>query len=128
MYKERLFNINLYHGENEFNINALLDHIRGAILNICAKGQKNHIIDKSIQTTKKGEHYITHSLSYKMYTILMTISLMVIIIQPGNYFTRKCIIIKRLGANKIIIGNPNTNFNIKICFGSYVTVYTGTKK
>ena len=28
MYKSRGFNINVYHGENEFNVNALKEHIR----------------------------------------------------------------------------------------------------
>ena len=51
------------------------------------------------------------------------------IIHPRNSFSQKIIIRKRLGPNMILLGNPNTDFNMKrIFFGSYDMVYTGTTK
>ena len=58
----------------------------------------------------------------------MTISLVACIIHSINYLPQKCSIIKRIGANTILLVKTDPNFNMKITFfGSYAMVYTGTK-
>ena len=59
---------------------------------------------------------------------LMTLSLVTCIIHSINYLPQKCSIIKRIGANTILLVKTDPNFNMKITFfGSYAMVYTGTK-
>ena len=49
-------------------------------------------------------------------------------IQSRNYLPQKVITRKRIGANTILLGSPNSYFNTKrISFGPYAMVYTGTK-
>ena len=123
MYKVRGFNINICHGDNKFNINALRDHIRSASLNIFAQGRHITIIKRYIKTTNKWYHCTTHYVPYKRYTRLTTRSLLECIVHSRNSFPKKFIISKRLGANTILLVN-----NMKrIFFGSYDMVYTGTK-
>ena len=56
----------------------------------------------------------------------MTRSLVAFIINYRNYFPQKGIIRKRLGENTILLGNPNSDFNMKrIFFGYYSMVYKG---
>ena len=38
MYMAGGFNVDFFHGDNEFNLNAVREHIRPASLNIFAKG------------------------------------------------------------------------------------------
>ena len=57
----------------------------------------------------------------------MTRSLVAYKIHSRNSFIHKGIIIKRLGANTILLGNPNPDINMKI-FVSYAMVYTVAKK
>ena len=52
IYKARGFNIDVYHGDNELNINTLRQHIRPESLNICAQGRQIPIIKISIKTIK----------------------------------------------------------------------------
>ena len=126
MYKTRGFNIDAYHEYKEFTINDLRDHTRPASLNICEKGLKIAIIERSIQTINQGSCCTTHYVPYKRYTILMNISLVECIIHSSNYFLQKCSIRKRLGAQNKLLGKPNPDFNMKF-FGSYAIVYAGTR-
>ena len=75
IYKASGLNMDVYHEDNEFNINPFREHIRPEILNICAKGRHIPSIDKSIQTIKQGARCTKHPFPYKRYTRLMDISL-----------------------------------------------------
>ena len=72
MYKSRGFNISAYHGDNEFDINDLGEHIRIKSLNIYARRSQIPIIERSVQTTKQGARCTTHSVPYKRYIKPMT--------------------------------------------------------
>ena len=76
MYKARVFNIDVYRGDNEFNINVLSEHISSASLNIYAKVRHIPIVERSIQTIYQGSRFSAHSLPYMSYKRLMKISLM----------------------------------------------------
>ena len=65
MYRARGFNIDFFHGDNEFNLNGLREHIRPESLNICEEGQQIPIIEGSIQTIKQGSHFTKNSVTYK---------------------------------------------------------------
>ena len=128
MYRARVFNNSAYHGNNKFDINALLEYIRHISLNIFARGSHKLIIERSIQTIKQESRCTTHSVTYKKYTNLMKRSLVACIIHSWNYFPQKFSIINKIGANTILLGNQNPYFNMKIIlFGSYAMVYTGIK-
>ena len=86
MYKSRGFNINVYHGDNEFNINYLGENTRPSNLNIYAQGINIPTIKKSIQTINQGARCTTNSVPYKKYTRLMTISLVEFIINSRRSF------------------------------------------
>ena len=124
MYKPRGFNIDLYHRDNKFNMNDLRYHIRQSILNICTKRLHIPILKRFVQTINKGARCTTHSVQYKSYTILMTRSLMGYIIHSRRSLPHKGSISKRLGANNILLGNPDTGFNKNFLFN--VIVHTGT--
>ena len=120
MYTARGFNINVHHWSNKFNINSLWEHIRLASFDVCTRGRHIPSIKLYIKTTKKEVLCTTHSVSYKIYTKIMTISLLSCIILSRNYFPQKDIIFKRLGENTIMLGHPNPDFNIeRILFGYY---------
>ena len=54
---------------------------------------------------------------------------MACIIHYRNSFPQKDSIIKRLGANTILLVKPDPDFNMKIIFfGYYAMIYKGTKK
>ena len=72
MYKERDFNIEVFHGGNKLDLNALIYNNRPVSLNICEKGRHVPIIKRSIKSTKKGSRCTTHYVPYKRYTNLMT--------------------------------------------------------
>ena len=126
MYKERGFNIDIYHGDNEFNINDLKECIRPASLNIYAKEQHITIIEIKIQAIKQGERFDIHSVPYKRYTRLIKISLVECIIHSRKYFPQNVRIRKRLGANTILLEKPNPDFDMKIVLVYYNMMYTGT--
>ena len=115
MYKSRGFNVNVYHRENEFNINDLREHIRPESLNIYAQVQHIPIIEKFIQTTKQGVRCTTHYMIYKIYTRLITRSLVECIIHSENIFI-EIQHQKKLVANKILLGNKSPGFNMQIFF------------
>ena len=54
IYTESGFNINIYHRDNEFDINDLREHIRPESLNICARICQIPIIERYIETINKG--------------------------------------------------------------------------
>ena len=75
MDKARGSKIDISHVENKFNQNALRDHIMTESLNIYEKGLHIPIIKRSLQNTKQIARFTTHSMPYKSYTKIMTISL-----------------------------------------------------
>ena len=89
MYKARGFNIDIFHEDNKFNLNALIEHIRPAGLNICAKGENIPIIKSSIQTSNQGAQCATHSVPYKRCMNIMTSSLVEFIIYSRNSFPQR---------------------------------------
>ena len=114
MYKEIGFNINVYHRYNKFKINSIRDQIRPASLNICAKLQHITIMEISIKTINQVGRCTIHSVTYNMYTRLMTRSLLEYIIHSRNSFPQKGSIRKILGGDIILLGNPNTDSNMNI--------------
>ena len=93
---------------------------------MCKRTTHTHNINIH-KTIKYVACWTTHSVPYKIYTKLMTRSLVELITQSRNSFPQKGSIRKRLGANTILLGNPSPDNNKKrILFGSYVMVYTGT--
>ena len=75
MDKARGSRIDISHGDNKFNRNALRDHIMTASLNIYEEGLHITIIKRSIQNIKQLAHFTKHSMTYKSYTKIMTMSL-----------------------------------------------------
>ena len=118
----------MFCGYKKFNFRDFREHIRLASLNICEKVHHVIIIDSSIKTIKKGARRTTHSVTYNINMKLMTNSLVKLKIHSRNSFPHKGIIIKILGSNTKLLGEPSPDFNIKrILFGLYAMVYSGTK-
>ena len=72
MHKSRGFKKEVFHGDNEFNLNYLREHIRTKILNICAKLLHIPIIERALKIIKQVPLCTTHSVPYKRYRKLIT--------------------------------------------------------
>ena len=101
---------------SKWKYNYFREYIRPSSLKICTKGRHNPIIERSIHTMKQGARCTAYYVPYKRYTRLVTISLVELMIHSRNYFTQKGRISKRLGSNTILLGIPNTGFNMMIFF------------
>ena len=63
-----------FHGDNEFNIQYLIDYLRPLTIHTYTKDEHVGFIEKEISTVKKKQ-LMCHALTYKKYTRIMTQSL-----------------------------------------------------
>jgi len=71
LYEARGFNIDVYHGDNEFDINSVKEHVKPAKMHICAKEEHIHVIKHSTRTVKERARCNCHALPYKCYPRIM---------------------------------------------------------
>ena len=96
-------------------------------MHICEKGAHIGGIERSIRVIKERALCMCHSVPYKKYPKLMTISLIGSVIYWLNHFPSKNGVSQTLSPANIVIGRPKPSFNHKkITFGSYAMVFTET--
>ena len=70
-YNKRGFEITAYHGDNEFDIEALHDHVEPAELHIYATNEHVGMAERGIRTTKERARCVCYSAPYRRYPKLM---------------------------------------------------------
>jgi hypothetical protein len=119
--------LEVYHGDNEFDIAALKEHLRPATVHICAKDEHIHVIERSTRTVKERCHSTCHSIPYKRYPRVMVIALVANCIQWLNAFPSSNGICDTMSPSMIVLGKGLPDMKHKrISFGSYAMVYIGT--
>ena len=88
-YKSRSFNICDYHGDNEFDKQALKDFLQPALLHIYGRNEHVGPIERSVRTVKDRFRSTCSNIPYKRITILMVRSLVEAIIEVLNAFPSK---------------------------------------
>jgi hypothetical protein len=128
IYNARGFDITDIHGDNEFNIASLKQHLLPTATHIYGANEHVGVIERSIRTVKERCRSMCHTVPYKKYTKLMTIALVESAIYWLNSFPSDNGVSDTLSPANIVLGRPNIDFNHnKIVFGSYALVYAGTK-
>ena len=127
VYEDRGFIISDVHGDNEFNINKLKEIVSPATLNICAREEHVPIIERSIRTVKERSRSSCHSLPYRRYPKIMTISLVESMTKWLNTFPTSNGISSTMSPAAIVLGRHQPDMGRKrIGFGSYAMVHIGT--
>jgi hypothetical protein len=127
IYNSRGFNIDVFHGDNEFNIKALKAHLEPATMHTCAKDEHIHVIERSTRTVKERSRATCHSLPFKRYPRIMIISLIENVTKWLNAFPTANGICDTMSPSMIVLGKAIPDMKYKrISFGSYAIVYTGT--
>ena len=128
IYENRGFNIKVYHGGNEFGIQAMKTVLLLGQLLSCTWDKQVHVIEKSIIEIKERCKCICHSLPYTRYTRRMVISLAGVLIWWLNYFPSPNIFSNTMIPVVIVLGKQKIDINQKIITSrSYVMVYTVIK-
>ena len=127
IYNARHFEINHIKADNEFSFHELQKNVLPTKIHICKKGAHIGGAERSIRVIKERARCMCHSVPYKRYTKLMTVSLIESVIYWLNHFPSKNGVSQSLSPANIVIDRPKPNFNHKkITFGSYAMVYTRT--
>ena len=127
IYESRGFDIDIVHGDNEFNIKALKEHLEPTKMHTCAKDEHIHVIERSTRTVKERSRSTCHSLPYKRYPRMMVISLIENVSKWLNAFPTENGICDTMSPSMIVLGKTNPDMKYKrISFGSYAILYTGT--
>ena len=127
MYTRRGFEVTTIHGDNEFNVRALIEAIRPALMQIYARNEHVGVIERSIRTLKERCRCICHSLPYKKFTKIMTTALLENVVSWLNTFPANDGISTTLSPSAIVVGRPNLDMNQPMIeFGAYAAVHNGT--
>ena len=127
-YQSRGFEISDIFGDNEFNVSTLHEFFRPITIHTCAPEEHVPQIERQNRTTKEKLRTICHSLPYKQYTKLMTISLAEYGTYWQNSFPSAKGVSNTLSPSFIVEGRRKPDFNHQhISFGAYALVYIGTK-
>ena len=109
-YNRRGLKITDYHGDNDFDLEELPE-LLGADEHICASDEHIGGIERSIRVIKERARCMCHSVPYKKYPKLMTISLIESVIYWLNHFPSKNGVSQTLSPANIVIGRPKPNFH-----------------
>jgi hypothetical protein len=127
MYEARGFNITVIHGDNEFNINSLIQHLLPTLTQIYGKNEHVGVIERAIRVMEERARCTCHAVPYKYYTKLMIQGLVACVIKWLNAFPSNNGVSSTMSPSNIVEAKPNPDFSHKrIVFGSYAIVYTGT--
>ena len=127
MYKRRGFNIKNMHGDNEFNIDEIIEEIKPTETTIYPPNEHVKEVERSIRTMKERGRCICHAIPFTMYTKLMTKHLVKTITRWLNEFPSEASICKTMSPVGIIEGKEKPDMNKKrLPFGSYAVVYSST--
>ena len=126
-YNCRSFNICDYHGDNEFDKQALRDFLEPALLHIYGREEHVGIIERSVRTINDRFRSTCSNIPYRRITILMVRSLVEAIVEVLNAFPSKNSITTTISPATIVEGKPKIDFKRDmLAFGAYALVYTGT--
>ena len=126
-YSCRSLNICDYHGDNEFDKQALKYFLEPALCHIYGREEHVGSIERPVRTVKERFRSTCSNIPYRRLTILMVRSLVEAIIEVLNAFPSKNAITTTVSPATIVEGKPKMDFKRKmIAFGSYALVYTGT--
>ena len=125
IYRSRGFRIVFFHGDNEFNINLLKHKMIPSDMNICAKDEHIHIIERSIRTFKELSRCTTNSVPYTIFPIIITKSLFQCQLSWLNSFLPTNGISYTIIPATIVLGKPKPDLcKPKICFGAHALAFT----
>ena len=92
MYNARGFEIEAFHGDNEFDIKTLKEYLLSALMNIYGKGEHVGFLERSNRFVKERCRCICHALPYKYFTRLMVRALVACAIKWfAAVFSHTCI-------------------------------------
>ena len=112
---------------NEFNINLIKQKMLPSGMNICAKDDHIHMIERSIRTVKEWSWCNTHIVAYTSFPIVMTKSLFQYWVSWLNSFLPTNIISDTISPATVVLGKTKPYLSKqKICFGAYAITYTNT--
>ena len=127
-HKSRGFNITYFHGDNEFNIEALRYSWRLLIFQIYAKDEHVISIEKAIDTVKERTCSMCNAVPYKKYTRIIPRYLVEGSVELLNYFLSKNRYSATMRASLIMEGKVKIYMGLKMIeFESYEMVYVRTK-
>ena len=127
MYESRGFQITDIHGDNEFDVKSLHEFLQPIVLHIYGREEHVAIIERSNRSTKERCRAICHSLPFKRYTRLMTLSLVDFVLYWTNAIPNTKDFASTSSAT-IVKGHSRPNFKYQhLAFGTYCMVYIGTK-
>ena len=124
-YLSRGFIITDVFGDNGFQTDTYEDLFAPATLHICSKGEHVPIIECSIRTIKERARAASTHLPFNRVPRLMTVSLLEVLERWLNAFPKEgC----KHNPTLLVDGRQNPRGDIKrIAYGSYASVYVGTK-
>ena len=126
-YNARGFEIEAFHGDNEFDIKALKSFLLPALINIYGKDEHVGFLERSVRLVKERCRCMCHALPYKYFTRLMVRALVACAIRWLNAFPMEDGISDTMSPSMIVEGKANPDLSHKrITFGSYAMVYIGT--
>ena len=117
-----------FHRDNEFNKNMLKQKLIPSDMNICAKDEHIHIIERSIRKVKERIRCTTHSVPCTSFPIIMTKSLVQGLVSWLNSFSPTNGISDTISPATIVLGKPKPDLSKpNIFFVIYALAYTKTK-
>ena len=128
MYTARGFRINTIHGDNEFNVDDIIEEMRPIRMQFCARNEHIGVAERSIRTIKERARSICHSLPFKRFTKLMTTALVESAVYWLNSFPSRDGVSETMSPRGIVVGGNNIDVNYPMVeYGAFAVVYDSTK-
>ena len=128
MYTTRGFSISTIHGDNEFNIDEIIEELRPIRMQFCARNEHVGVAERSIRTIKERARSICHALPFQRFTKLMTTALVETATYWLNTFPAKDGVSETMSPRGIVVGGNNIDVNYPMVeYGAYSVVYDTTK-
>ena len=125
--KKRGFTVNAFHGDNEFNIEKLHQHLDPHELHIYAWNEHVGMAENGIKTIKERARCICHASPYTKYPKIMITNMIKHIIRNLNDFPSKKSVAQLVSPATIVKGIEKPNLGYKrVSFGIYVIAWIRT--
>ena len=127
-YTNRGFEHTVYHGENEFSIQNLHNHLNPALLHIYAANEHVGLLERGIRAVKDRSRCICHAAPYRRYPKLMVTYLLDHVVTNLNDFHSKNSISYTISPGTIVEGVSKADMRYnRIAFGFYAIVWIRTR-
>ena len=126
-YNSRGFDVEVIHGDNEFDVKALHQKLSPTHLQIYGTNEHVGHAENGIKHVKERTRSVCHSVPYRKYTKIMVTNLIEYVISNMNDFPSKNSISDTMSPATIVEGVSKPDFKYKrVCFGSYALVWVRT--